>query len=152
MLSVVDRVAAEHGTTLPLLLSGGGFANVKLNMEITRRGFPAVFVCPPIGDQGLAIGAPALRLAESDRRDGLPAPPAFPTMFLGADADSFVADVIAESGLIAERSADLAATVAGALASSQVVAIARGRAEFGPRALGNRSVLYQAALRACSPR
>lgn len=144
MLTVVDRVAAEHGTALPLLLSGGGFANVKLNMEITLRGFPAVFVCPPMGDEGLAIGGPALRLAQSNRGGDQPPPPARPTMFLGADTDDDAPDVLVASGLAAEHVLDLAAAIADALAGSQVVAIARGRAEFGPRALGNRSVLYQA--------
>lgn len=142
MLTVVDRVAAEHGTALPLLLSGGGFANVKLNMEIIRRGFPAVFVCPPMGDEGLSIGGPALRLAASNRCDAVA--PAFPTMFLGVVTDGAAPDVIAASGLVAERATDLAGTVSDALASSQVVAMARGRPEFGPRALGNRSVLYTA--------
>ena len=147
ILTVVDRVAAQHGTDLPLLLSGGGFANVTLNMKIARRGFPAVFVCPPMGDEGLAIGAPALRLAESERRDRAAPPPAFPSMFLGSDIDSSVADVLRDCGLVAECPGDLAARIARSLASAHVVAVARGRSEFGPRALGNRSVLCHATDR-----
>jgi carbamoyltransferase len=144
LLSVIERVAAEQGTSLPLVLSGGGFANVKLNMEITRFGFPAVSVCPPMGDEGLAIGAPALKLAQarrltSDRLSGIPT-----TMFLGPDTDTGAAAVIARSGLKATQASDPVDVVVDALVRSKVVAVARGRIEFGPRALGNRSVLYQA--------
>ncbi|MGH3970204.1 MAG: carbamoyltransferase C-terminal domain-containing protein, partial [Mycobacterium sp.] len=145
VLSVVERVAAEHGTSLPLVLSGGGFANVKLNMEIARLKFPAVSVCPPMGDEGLAIGAPALKLARDQRRPvaALPTRPA--PMFLGPDIDDDAAAAIARSGLTAAQVADRVGAVVNALAQSKVVALAQGRVEFGPRALGNRSVLYHAA-------
>src|ERR1700693_6035455 len=144
MLTIVERVAAEHGKSLPLVLSGGGFANVKLNMEIAALGFPAVSVCPPMGDEGLAIGGPALKLAQARPRPRSGTSSGHTTMFLGPDADSDVAKVIARSGLKAAQVSDLAATVVDSLAESAVVAIARGPVEFGPRALGNRSVLYQA--------
>jgi carbamoyltransferase len=143
LLTIVERVAAEHGKSLPLVLSGGGFANVKLNMEIAALGFPAVSVCPPMGDEGLAVGAPALRLAQARRRPagGTPAPA---TMFLGPDCDAAAAAGIAQASVKASRVPDVVAAVVDCLADSKVVAIARGRAEFGPRALGNRSVLFHA--------
>jgi carbamoyltransferase len=144
LLTVVERVVAEHGTSLPLVLSGGGFANVKLNMEIARFGFPAVSVCPPMGDDGLAIGAPALKLARDRRRPACTPATAHTTMFLGPDTDSEAAAVIARSGLKAAQISDQVGAVVDALVQSKVVAVARGRVEFGPRALGNRSVLYQA--------
>lgn len=141
LLTVVERVAAEHGTSLPLVLSGGGFANVKLNMEIARFGFPAVSVCPPMGDEGLAIGAPALKLAQERGASSIRAA----TMFLGPDTDDEAPAAIARSGLKARQVCDRVSAVVDALGQSKVVAVAHGRAEFGPRALGNRSVLYQAA-------
>ncbi|MGH3634876.1 MAG: carbamoyltransferase C-terminal domain-containing protein, partial [Mycobacterium sp.] len=144
LLKIVERAAHMHGSSLPLLLSGGGFANVKLNMEIARLGFPAVSVCPPMGDEGLAIGAPALKLAESQRASACEPPKNPTTMFLGPVGDADTESVIGELNLVAERVRDPAVTIVNALAASQVVAIARGAVEFGPRALGNRSVLYRA--------
>jgi carbamoyltransferase len=144
LLTVVERVAAENGRSLPLVLSGGGFANVKLNMEIARFGFPAVSVCPPMGDEGLAIGAPALKLARDRRRPACLSSAGRTSMFLGPDADNDAAAVIATLGLKAARVPEQVDAVVDALVHSKVVAVARGRAEFGPRALGNRSVLYQA--------
>jgi carbamoyltransferase len=144
VLTVIDRVVVKHGRSLPLVLAGGGFANVKLNMQIARLGFPATFVCPPMGDEGLAIGAPALKLAEAHAAEAATRTRRA-TMFLGPDIDADIESVLAGAGVRARRKFDLAACVVDALVGSQVVAIARGRAEFGPRALGNRSVLCTAA-------
>jgi carbamoyltransferase len=141
VLTVVDRVAARHGRSLPLVLSGGAFANVKLNMEIAGLRFPAVFVCPPMGDEGLAIGAPALLLAEAHGTACAPRNTRN-TMFLGPDHDADAGSVLAGLGVRAAQAADLVGEVVDALVRPEVVAIARGRAEFGPRALGNRSVLF----------
>jgi carbamoyltransferase len=113
-------------------------------MEIARFGFPAVSVCPPMGDEGLAVGAPALKLAQDRRRPACAPATACTTMFLGPDTDSEAGALIAGSGLKAAQTSDQVAAVVDALVQSKVVAVARGRVEFGPRALGNRSVLYQA--------
>ena len=47
-----------------------------------------------------------------------------------------------EYELVFEQTDDLADTVADLLARKKVIAVCRGRMEFGPRALGNRSILY----------
>jgi carbamoyltransferase len=55
--------------------------------------------------------------------------------------DDQVEDVLSKAGIAFERPGDLAADVADVLAGSGVVAWFQGRSEFGPRALGHRSLL-----------
>lgn len=125
-----------------LALCGGVFANVKGNAELFRRlGFDHVYVYPAMGDGGLGAGA-AMELEQSG-----PAP--FDSVYLGPEySDDEIEQALraaGASGLRFERPDDLEARVARLLADQKVVARFDGRMEFGPRALGNRSILYAAS-------
>ncbi|HUC27875.1 MAG TPA: carbamoyltransferase C-terminal domain-containing protein [Streptosporangiaceae bacterium] len=149
LVAVAQWTRRECGTDLPLLLSGGVFANVKANLEIARVGFPALFVCPPMGDEGLAIGAAraAFELHEGPYRRTrlIPAPqmPARDTIALGPTPCNNAAAVLNAAGLAHDRVTphEACLNIAEALAAGQIAAVVRGAQEFGPRALGLRSIL-----------
>lgn len=149
LVAVARWVQQECGSELPLLLSGGVFANVKLNLEIARLGFPALFVCPPMGDEGLAVGAARAafdlhgRAHRAVTGDLLRRPPMRDTVALGPTPGDDAASVLDAAGLVHDRvtQEEACRRLADALGSGQVVAVTRGPQEFGPRALGLRSVL-----------
>jgi carbamoyltransferase len=122
-----------------IALAGGIFNNVRLNQRIRELpGVEDVYVFPNMGDGGLSVGAAWLAHvhATSDR------PEAPPHMYLGPDAsDAEIADALAASGLPHAHCLDINGRVGSLLADGHVVARFGGAMEFGPRALGNRSVL-----------
>jgi carbamoyltransferase len=138
------RITAPFNEPTPaVVLAGGVFANVKANMAISEA-FPEsdIFIFPAMGDGGLCVGAALSVTAEPVR----PCPP----MYLGTgyNDDEIVAELEQYSDRIAwSRPEDMAAQVAECIRDSQIVARFDGRMEFGPRALGNRSILYHGADR-----
>jgi carbamoyltransferase len=129
-------------------LAGGLFANVRINEEIHRvPGVEDTFVHPGMSDEGLAVGAALAVDGERARRDGRRHEPReLPTVYLGTEyGEREIADAIRSAGLeMSHHSGDLEVEVARKLAEGCVVARFDGRMEYGPRALGNRSILYQA--------
>ncbi len=117
-------------------LSGGVFANVRLNQRIGElAGLEHLWVFPHMGDGGLAAGA-AL--------DGchVESPQPMRHAFLGPGLDpTEVAAVVRTAGTRARRVEGLGERIGMALAAGGLVGICRGRSEYGPRALGNRSIL-----------
>jgi carbamoyltransferase len=121
-----------------LVMAGGVALNCVANSRIWREGpFERVWVQPAAGDSGTALGA-ALQVAHElgDR----PAPMATAALGRGWDDDALAAR-LATASVAFDRPGDIAAVVADALAANQVVAWFQGRSEFGPRALGHRSLL-----------
>lgn len=142
---VLERIAGqwvghwinETGTDA-VVLSGGVAANVKLNQRLFEvPGVKHVFVYPNMGDGGCGTGL-ALHASWGD---GGPRP--VHDVYLGPDYSP--AEIRAElerEGLSFTEPGNLAQTVAQAIAGNRVVARFGGRMEYGPRALGNRSILY----------
>jgi len=125
-----------------LCLSGGVFANVKANAAVFHSlGFEKVYIFPHMGDGGLANGA-ALELLQAR-------PTPFDDVYWGPEYDDAQLEralqAAAGSGLRYRRAEDLEREVAQLLGEMKVVARFNGRMEFGPRALGNRSILYSAS-------
>lgn len=117
--------------------AGGVFANVKLNQRIAEiPGIESVFVYPNMSDGGLAAGG-ALVVGDIKPRN-------LPHVYLGTDiSDDDARTALEKAGLTYTRPADVEGEVAMLLAAGKVVARAAGRMEWGPRALGNRSILYK---------
>mgnify|MGYP000217847619 CR=1 FL=1 len=125
----------------PLVVAGGVFANVSLNRRLASLPeVTSLWVHPAMGDAGLALGA---ALAGAARFGARPAP--LKDAFLGPAPDPadvariarswpYRADLTNDSGSLAERVAEL-------LDRGLTVAVCRGRMEYGPRALGHRSIL-----------
>jgi carbamoyltransferase len=121
-----------------LVMAGGVALNCVANSALWRDGpFEHVWVQPAAGDAGTALGA-ALHVAHElgDR----PAPMTTAALGRGWD-DTALAARLETAGVAFERPDDVADAVAEALADNQVVAWFQGRSEFGPRALGHRSLL-----------
>ena len=128
-----DRVDTDR-----LCLAGGVALNCVANTRIhAESGFDEIWVQPAAGDSGTALGAALAVAAELGDRV---AP--MPSAQLGREwTDRQIADALDTAGVRYERPADLAATVGDALADNLLVGWFQGRAEFGPRALGGRSLL-----------
>lgn len=106
-----------------LCVAGGVFANVKLNQELLKV-CNRLYVAPAMNDGGLGAGA-ALYAA------GLQ-PKAQYNVFLGYDLGELKADPL---------------EIANRLVKGEIVALAHGRMEYGPRALGHRSILAHPGIR-----
>ncbi len=126
-------------------LAGGLFANVRINQKIKELpGVDSVFVHPGMTDAGLAVGA-ALAPCRRDHTNPVPWPSEpLPTVYLGADFSAAeIKQELDAHGLKYSCPDDLTKFIAQLLADGYVVARFNGRMEYGPRALGNRSILYQ---------
>ena len=125
-------------------LSGGLFANVRINEEIhSLPGVRQTFVHPGMSDEGLAVGAAlALDAAQSTSPRE---PQGLPTVYLGNEyGDRQISRALEDVGLRATKhEGNIEEEIADKLAQGKVVARFDGRMEYGPRALGNRSILYQ---------
>lgn len=121
-----------------LCLAGGVALNCVANSTLHRSGlFDDIWVQPAAGDSGTALGAALSLAAEA----GEPIAP-MPSAALGRDwSDDEIGAALTEAAVPHERPHDLAATVGDALADDQVIGWFQGRSEFGPRALGRRSLL-----------
>jgi carbamoyltransferase len=137
---LLDLAAWLHERTgdRDLVMAGGVALNCVANSRIWRDGpFERIWVQPAAGDAGTALGA-ALQVAHE--LGDAPAP--LPTAALGRGwDDTALAARLETAGVTFERPADVADAAAEALADNQVVAWFQGRSEFGPRALGHRSLL-----------
>ena len=121
-----------------LAMAGGVALNCVANSRLWREGpFDEVWVQPAAGDAGTALGA---ALEAAHRRGDRIRPMTTPALGRGWDDDEIEA-VLVDAALPYARVDDVAGVVADALADDQVVAWFQGRAEFGPRALGHRSLL-----------
>jgi carbamoyltransferase len=126
--------------------AGGVFANVRMNQKIAElEGVEKIFVHPAMGDSGSGTGA-ALHLAAQFETSEFAR---LEHVYLGPEYDDpTVHAALRRSGLPYRRVNEVEREVARLLAQGKVVARFNGRMEYGPRALGNRSILYQA----CDPR
>lgn len=126
-----------------LIYTGGCALNSAFNGEIVKRtGFRRVYVPAAPADNGNAVGAALMAHA---RQAGAPAatrPGA--SAYLGSPMNARgVSRLLQFSGLNIQQleEADLCTNVARRLADGAIVGWVQGRSEFGPRALGNRSIL-----------
>lgn len=125
-------------------LVGGIHANVKANQRIAELPeVKEVFVFPNMGDGGLAIGAAYSAWTTKCRHQTTPRK--LKSVYLGPMfSDAEVEELLKESKLSYHRPRDIIDEVARLLHDNKIIATFRGRMEFGPRALGNRSILYNA--------
>jgi carbamoyltransferase len=121
-----------------LTLAGGVALNCVANSRIAAEGpFRHVWVQPAAGDSGTSLGG-ALHVAAVEGDQVRPMP--------GADlgrgwTDDELEAWLRTAKIAYERPADIADAVADCLSQDGVVAWFQGRSEFGPRALGHRSLL-----------
>lgn len=121
-----------------LALAGGVALNCVANTRIfAESAYDTVWVQPAAGDAGTALGA-ALQLSF----EGGEQLPAFPGADLGRSwSDAEIEQSLRTAAVPWEKPVDVAEEVARCLADDGVVAWFQGRSEYGPRALGHRSLL-----------
>ena len=142
ILHVVAKASAMAGTR-NVCLAGGVALNSLANGRLIREGGYNLFVHPAAGDAGNAIGAAA---SYHHRAAGQPRMQGFASPYLGSPLDPAAVDAaVATSGFdgVTTCSSDAALVdhVAGLLADGAVIGWVQGQAEWGPRALGARSIL-----------
>ena len=147
---VVDLVSywskiSEHSN---VALSGGVFANVKVNQKIAElKNINKVFVFPNMGDSGLAIGAIWDLLIERNIISINESK--FSSMYLDSiKIDDSVAIEIAKSNNLSITNISNSWTdfVSEKLAAKKIIGIIQGKMEFGPRALLNRSIIADPSI------
>lgn len=125
-----------------LCLTGGVALNCVMNTKLAEQaGYREVYVSPAPGDNGLAIGATILgRQQLTGRVETIGAP----DNMIGLGplySEQSCAQALQKHGLAAQAPSDLLAQVAKHLHDGKIVGWFDGRSEFGPRALGHRSIL-----------
>jgi carbamoyltransferase len=136
----VAQLAVKRTDCRNVCLAGGVALNSKANGRILASGaVDQLFVQPAASDDGAALGAAFAPYLETDGR--LP----LTTMrhaYLGTEyEDAQIEPVLRTYKLRYTQLGDVAATTADLLAGGKIVGWFQGRMEFGPRALGSRSIL-----------
>jgi carbamoyltransferase len=121
-----------------IVMSGGVHANVKLNQRLREiANVDEIFVYPNMGDGGCGTGAAMMAFDPAVRWGPLE------NVYYGPEySDQEIAMALKHAGLAAERIGDIENRIAELLSDDAIVARFNGRMEYGPRSLGNRSVLY----------
>jgi carbamoyltransferase len=121
-----------------LAMAGGVALNCVANSRLAREtAFEQIWVQPAAGDSGTALGAATY---VSEALGAAPSPLAGVALGRGW-SDEEIEARLRGAAVPYERCDDIATAVAERLARNQVVAWYQGRAEWGPRALGHRSLL-----------
>ena len=143
------RTLLAHYPSKHLGLAGGVFANVRLNRLLAESlELDEVFIFPAMGDEGLPVGSALIYLLE---RDGLKSwldrrRPLGP-VFLGRDYTDAIDPAFAAMANVRRVEAAPVAEAARRLVDGDIGAIYTGRMEYGPRALGARSILANPSRR-----
>lgn len=140
----VNTVVSKTGIK-NVCVAGGIFANVKLNQKIRElKIVDNVYVYPAMNDSGLSVGA-ALYVSHNilkyDFRGKVPT-----NLFLGIDSvdDKNIEILLKQRNIKFQQVDNIELKIAQALSSNKIVAHFSGRSEYGPRALGNRSIFAPA--------
>lgn len=137
---VIKLITSFHQRTglRKLCLSGGVALNCTANRYIYKLPFvDELYVQPASSDRGLALGC----ALETAFKVGTPVH-GLDSVYMGVDRSiSEIEEAFSTTGFAKEMPSDPSETAAELIASGKVVGWFQGRSEFGPRALGNRSIL-----------
>ena len=139
MLALV-KLALQKTNCRNVCLAGGVALNSKANGKIQASGMvDKIFVQPAASDDGVALGA--VFAPYLDKGGRLPMKP-MRHAYLGPEySDAEIEKALRTYKLRATKLDNVAATTAEMLASGKIIGWFQGRMEFGPRALGHRSIL-----------
>jgi carbamoyltransferase len=147
-LASLERICARERPR-NLAVSGGVFANVKLTQRIAERfSFDEVFVYPAMSDQGEAAGGALQFLLE---RDGLETflghREKLGNLYFGRDYTAEADGAFLRAGAVRIASDGIVEAAARMLAERRILGLYLGRCEYGPRALGARTIMASPADR-----
>ncbi|WP_026602090.1 carbamoyltransferase C-terminal domain-containing protein [Methylomonas sp. 11b] len=145
--NIVCRLIEKHVKSSGLkqiCLAGGVFANVKLNQKIRQLDcVDEVFVYPAMSDGGICAGGVYhYLLSKAEARTVLDHVYLGPKCELSTDANTWL-----KHGVRAVVEVNAIEKLISILQNQAIVGLVSGRSEFGPRALGNRSILASACDR-----
>jgi carbamoyltransferase len=141
VLHVIGRLRQLVPNATRLAYAGGVALNCVANVVIREKGgFKDLYIPPTPTDAGTAIGC-ALHVARTRGKTPAEAGKVEHSRLGPGYSNEEVEKALEASGLRYERSARIHEEVADLLAQGRVVGWFRGRGEFGPRALGGRSIL-----------
>jgi carbamoyltransferase len=128
-----------------IAVAGGVFSNVKFNQHVHElKEVDDFFVHPAMDDSGLAVGGAFAALAEKPGTDPRRLLQRLKNVYFGTSyTDDEFRKSIDSFGFEATYESNITDVIAKLLAEGSVVARFTGRMEYGPRALGHRSILYQ---------
>jgi len=128
-----------------IAVAGGVFSNVKFNQRVHE--LPEVdnfFVHPAMDDSGLAVGGTFAALVDESGMDPKTLCQRLKNVYFGTSyGDDEIRKSIDTFGFEATSESNITDVIAKLLSDGCVVARFTGRMEYGPRALGHRSILYQ---------
>lgn len=142
LVALVKNQVQETGIR-NICLAGGVALNCLANQKI--EALPevvALFIQPASSDAGISLGAAYLASVEFDASSFLPQTHTF---FGNEYTDGEIENSINKCNLKYTKSTDMWNEAAAMLAENRVIGWFQGRMEFGPRALGNRSILANPA-------
>ncbi|MCG8607564.1 carbamoyltransferase [bacterium] len=125
-----------------LVLAGGTFSNVKLNQRLFQiKGIKKIYIFPNMTDGGISVGAALHYDISSNGSLGS----AIDDAYLGPGfSNAEIEEELEQAKVNYEYFKNVEKEIAKLLADNKVVARFNGKMEYGPRALGNRSILYAA--------
>jgi carbamoyltransferase len=139
VLEILNTLHNKYPHIKKLALSGGVFANVKMNKRINELEWvDEVFITPPMGDEGLPLGSLALVL-----KDFYPSfkPTRLENVYFGIEYSEDEVDNAAKSIMGDYVKIPYNVDYVGELLKSKkILGLFNGKIEHGPRALGNRTI------------
>jgi len=138
ILRLVEN-ACEAAGMADVVYSGGVASNIKVNMLLKNSGkIRSLYVFPHMGDGGLALGAAVSAASSLSSVSRYP----LPDLFLGpAYSAAEIESALAKAGFPYQRIREVEVKAAELIHEGHIVLWFQGRMEYGPRALGNRSIL-----------
>ena len=142
MYNYLKDVSEKFPEYRRLCLSGGLFANVKLNQFINKLDFfDEIYIHPSMGDGGLSLGAAVIA---ANNRGELNKPVKFDNVFMGQSFNKNEWDEALSNHLDVLTIEDMTYNKIGNLINDgHVVGCFFGGTEYGPRSLGNRSIVVR---------
>ena len=139
LFALLARLHRETGSAHLCLAGGVAYNSVANGLIRLKTPFREIFVQPAAGDSGTALGV-AFHIWNTVL--GRPRGYVMKDAYLGPEfSDSEIEAAVKSFGASFERCADIEARAADLLAAGKIVGWFQGRMGFGPRALGNRSIL-----------
>lgn len=136
----IVRLVAQKTNLKKIALAGGVVANVKLNQKIQELPeIDTIHIHQAMGDDGLAMGATLFVANKYGEKIGK-----FNDVYFGPDfTNKDIRRIISKFPVSYIKERQIEKKVAILLSQGKVVARFGGRMEYGPRALGNRTIMYQ---------
>jgi carbamoyltransferase len=139
------RNAVNRTGLKKIAAAGGVFANVLMNQKILEMPeVEDIYIYPAMSDGGIALGAAIKTLSDIKKRTSKPLMPRrFVTPYLGPSySNAEIENEMKKMGVKYTKMDNAPKKVAELIHTGKIVAVYQGRMEYGPRALGNRSIMY----------